>query len=167
MSLSYLHCGEHTHEAAPTRMCPSTTRLLLWLSIPCGFLVLLFEKPNRSSFTFTFTPAPTSGLTPRAPAAPPAAAAAAPGRGHRHRLQALQHLLGDRHGEVCVTGPRRGGVHRAPLRQRAPSQVHGPQGRCASGAPASVPEGVPPVLGKGLGEGGKRTRALFGPLKCY
>ncbi len=29
--------------------------LLLWLSIPSGFLVV-FEKPNRSSFTFTFTP---------------------------------------------------------------------------------------------------------------
>ncbi len=28
--------------------------LLLWLSIPSGFLVV-FEKPNRSSFTFTFT----------------------------------------------------------------------------------------------------------------
>jgi hypothetical protein len=28
--------------------------LLLWLSFPSGFLVV-FEKPNRSSFTFTFT----------------------------------------------------------------------------------------------------------------
>jgi hypothetical protein len=28
--------------------------LLLWLRIPSGFLVV-FEKPNRSSFTFTFT----------------------------------------------------------------------------------------------------------------
>ncbi len=28
--------------------------LLLWLSVPSGFLVVL-EKPNRSSFTFTFT----------------------------------------------------------------------------------------------------------------
>jgi hypothetical protein len=34
-----------------------THPLLLWLSIPSGFLVV-FEKPNRSSFTFTFTPIP-------------------------------------------------------------------------------------------------------------
>jgi hypothetical protein len=33
---------------------PSSPLLLLWLSIPSGFLVV-FEKPNRSSFTFTFT----------------------------------------------------------------------------------------------------------------
>jgi hypothetical protein len=32
--------------------------LLLWLSIPSGFLVV-FEKPNRSSFTFTYPPTPT------------------------------------------------------------------------------------------------------------
>ncbi len=32
----------------------------LWLSIPSGFLVL-FEKPNRNSFTFTPQPSPHKG----------------------------------------------------------------------------------------------------------
>ncbi len=38
----------------PFPISPGQLFLLLWLSIPSGFLVV-FEKPSRSSFTFTFT----------------------------------------------------------------------------------------------------------------
>ncbi len=47
----------HKHLRAPVHTltpCPLHTFLLLRLSIPSGFLVV-FEKPNRSSFTFSFT----------------------------------------------------------------------------------------------------------------
>jgi hypothetical protein len=37
-----------------TNLLAHDAHMLLWLSIPSGFLVV-FEKPNRSSFTFTFT----------------------------------------------------------------------------------------------------------------
>jgi hypothetical protein len=59
--------------------CGGQLFLLLWLSIPSGFLVV-FEKPNRSSSTFTFTfsgrPAKPAHVLDHAPG--PACGAALP-----------------------------------------------------------------------------------------
>jgi hypothetical protein len=60
-SLSHHH--SHHHHSPPPLTTPahhhppSTTTILQWLSIPSGFLVV-FEKPNRSSFTCTITSSP-------------------------------------------------------------------------------------------------------------
>jgi hypothetical protein len=47
----------------PTQRTHTHTHTLLWLRIPSGFLVV-FEKPNRSSFTPTATPTDTPTNTP-------------------------------------------------------------------------------------------------------